>query len=414
MSGFTKNHYVRFISETKCQLKEYLGQIEPVLPYEYNKKDIISVIEVYYPYEWRIIVERYKEYSQAEKKLQKFGKRPRYKMPTPEHLLFGLKVTKHLLSPEHMEWHRSNYFCDERVRNVEQFISIRKKKVSKRDDRIKKALERAQCMEPEFLERLMGLYDRKNVSQKDKVYIIKELEKYYCPKVVNFFKKIAHSEINFQLREEAVHHLLSLGHFAELRKQKYMKVHVKNRNKRQQVLKKYAKERFSIEAIPEELEYRIHNSAEQNIKLYDYFISHSSADHDAVQTVIDTLNKRGINVYCDWISDSDYLKRHLVCDATLDVIEKRLHQSTYVLFIASENSFASIWVKYELNYFHDLGRKIFYIDISSIAEEDINIDFIEMKDTWYIDTEYKSKNFIHETRYAMGHGSSGTSIVRCV
>ena len=260
MSGFTKNHYVRFISETKCQLKEYLGQIEPVLPYEYNKKDIISVIEVYYPYEWRIIVERYKEYSQADKKLQKFGKRPRYKMPTPEHLLFGLKVTKHLLSPEHMEWHRSNYFCDERVRNVEQFISIRKKKVSKRDDRIKKALERAQCMEPEFLERLMGLYDRKNVSQKDKVYIIKELEKYYCPKVVNFFKKIAHSEINFQLREEAVHHLLSLGHFAELRKQKYMKVHVKNRNKRQQLLKKYAKELLSIEAIPEELEYRIRKS----------------------------------------------------------------------------------------------------------------------------------------------------------
>ena len=152
-------------------------------------KDIISAIEVYYPYEWRIIVERYKEYSQADKKLQKFGKRPRYRMPTPEHLLFGLKVTKHLLSPEHMEWHRSNYFCDERVRNVEQFISIRKKKVSKRDDRIKKALKRTQRMEPEFLERLMGLYDRKNVSQKDKVYIIKELEKYYCPKVVNFFNE---------------------------------------------------------------------------------------------------------------------------------------------------------------------------------------------------------------------------------
>ena len=168
-----------------------------------------------------------------------------------------------------------------------------------------------------------------------------------------------------------------------------MKSHVNNRNRRQYLLNEYAKERFSIDAIPEELEYRIHNSREQKIKTYDYFISHSSADHDAVQSVIDMLNKRNINVYCDWISDSDYLKRHLVCDATLDVIEKRLQQSKYILFIASENSYASKWVKYELNYFHNLGRKIFYIDISNISKEGMGFDFIEMKDGWYIDTEYQ-------------------------
>ena len=389
MSGFTKYHYERFISDTKFQLKQYIEKIEPILPYEYSKKDVISAIEVYYPYEWRIIVERYKEYVRADKKLQKIGKSPRYRMPSPEKILFDLPVTKHLLSPEQMELHRTNYLCSERVRRADQFISERKKKISRRDNRINKALERTQRMEPEFLDRLMGLYDRKNVRKKDKVYIIKELEKYYCPKVVCFFKKIAHSEINSQLREEAVRHLLSFGHFAELRKQKYMKSHVNNRNRRQYLLNEYAKERFSIDAIPEELEYRIHNSREQKIKTYDYFISHSSADHDAVQSVIDMLNKRNINVYCDWISDSDYLKRHLVCDATLDVIEKRLQQSKYILFIASENSYASKWVKYELNYFHNLGRKIFYIDISNISKEGMGFDFIEMKDGWYIDTEYQ-------------------------
>ena len=44
-------------------------------------------------------------------------------------------------------------------------------KIEKRQEKIEKAKKRAQEMEPEFLDTLMGLYDRKNTSQKDKVYI---------------------------------------------------------------------------------------------------------------------------------------------------------------------------------------------------------------------------------------------------
>lgn len=60
-------------------------------------------------------------------------------------------------------------------------------KIEKRQEKIEKAKKRAQEMEPEFLDALMGLYDRKNTSQKDKVYIFLELEKYYCKKTINFF-----------------------------------------------------------------------------------------------------------------------------------------------------------------------------------------------------------------------------------
>ncbi len=35
-------------------------------------------------------------------------------------------------------------------------------------------------------------------------------------------------------------------------------------------------------------------------------------------------NQQGNNVFCDWISNVDYLKRNQMCDATLRVIEKRL------------------------------------------------------------------------------------------
>lgn len=32
-------------------------------------------------------------------------------------------------------------------------------------------------------------------------------------------------------------------------------------------------------------------------------------------------NKKGHNIFCDWINDVDYLKRHLICEATVKVIE---------------------------------------------------------------------------------------------
>lgn len=58
------------------------------------------------------------------------------------------------------------------------------------------------------------------------------------------------------------------------------------------------------------------------IKEYDFFISHSSKDSFSVQKLIVYENQQGNNVFCDWISDADYLKRNLMCDATLRVIEK--------------------------------------------------------------------------------------------
>ena len=96
---------------------------------------------------------------------------------------------------------------------------------------------------------------------------------------------------------------------------------------------------------------RINNNAmEQRLKSYDYFISHSSIDYENVQKLIYELNNKRKNVYCDWINDTDYLKRKLVCDATLMVIRKRIEQSKAIIWVESQESSDSIWVKYELNY----------------------------------------------------------------
>ena len=91
--------------------------------------------------------------------------------------------------------------------------------------------------------------------------------------------------------------------------------------------------------------------------------------------------------FCDWINDVDYLKRHLVCDATLKVLERRMEQSRALIFVESENSRNSIWCKYELNYFNELKKPIF-----TITKENIDagvFDLQPMNSDWYIDPNYK-------------------------
>ena len=392
MPGYTKHEYENFIQDTRNSLKKYVKAISITLPEEYGPQDIIQAIEQYYPYEWRMINERYAEYTKADKKLAKFNKKRRYNMPSPCKILLGLSETKKLLADDAIRQHKIFIETGGGVKAVEAFSSERTRKNAKREGIIAKALERAQRVEPEFLDRLIGLYDRKNTTQKDRVYIMHELEKYYCPKTISFFQRIAHSELNFQLRERAVQHLLSLGHYAKLRKQKYMQSHAGNKKRRENLLHEYAKEKYLIEAIPQELEYRIRNSKEQQIKTYDYFISHSAIDYEMVQVLIDKLNAEGRNVYCDWISDSDYLKRQLLCDATLDVIEKRISQSKAILLLDSNNSRKSMWVQYELNYAQEQGKPLFSIDIGRVNDGIAEITVLQ--GNWYINLEYKQIKLI--------------------
>lgn len=106
-------------------------------------------------------------------------------------------------------------------------------------------------------------------------------------------------------------------------------------------------------------------------------------------------NNKGKDVFCDWINDVDYLKRHLVCEATLKVIEKRLEQSIALIFVESENSLNSVWCKYELNYFSELKRPIYIIKKSDIDNK--IFELIHMKEKWFADPNYKKLALIKGT-----------------
>ena len=121
---------------------------------------------------------------------------------------------------------------------------------------------------------------------------------------------------------------------------------------------------------------------------FDFFVSHSSQDYNKIQKLIQKLNKQKKNVYCDWINDTDYLKRKLVGTSTLEVIKKRIQQSKALIWVRSDASLRSNWVKYELNYAQILGKEIFYIDANEIDNEILK--YFKHDEFWFEDEDFEN------------------------
>lgn len=392
MAGFTKHMYENDLMQININLSKYLDKIISLLPYNYDFEEVKALLEKYYPYEWFIINEKFKYYCIKEDCLIKKEKKSRFKMDDPNILIKKSSVYQHIMGSEYISQHHAQYSEEVRKRNEECFAVERSSKIIRIYNKIDKAKLKTQQIEPEFLDVLMGLYDKNTTTQKDKVYILLELQKYYCSKNLLFFSKKVDTEYNPQLRRMAFEHLQSVGFQPVLRRQKYMRIPSRNKKRREYLKNVYSKEKYSIKAIPEELEYRIENSKEQLIKSYDFFISHSSIDYIAVQSLIKYLNTNNKNIYCDWINDDDYLKRKLIGIATLSVIEKRLQQSKAIIFIISDNSLNSKWCKYELNYFYELGKSIYTIQIDDLMEGNFNYRLLDTP--WFYDAEYRKKSVL--------------------
>ena len=335
MSGVTKSIYERDIIEICKMWNKQLKTIERILPQYYSKEDIIALLKHFYPHEWNSVQLKYEYYTIKDKHLKRIKGRTRYNMEMPEKLIEQSQVFIRIISLIGKKAYSHSFNQADVNKEYQHLWKKRKPKIERINAKIERAKLKTQQITPEFLDQLIGLYERKNTTQKDRMYILLEIKKYYSPKIINFFFKLNDTEINKQLREIAFYHLQSFNYQPRLRKQKYMLVRTQNKKKKEYLKKDYAFQRYEIPLDPDELEYRINNSLEQSIKSYDFFISHSSKDSKLVQNLIFHLNSKGKNVYCDWISDSDYLKRNLVREATLKVIEKRLEQSKAIILALS-------------------------------------------------------------------------------
>ena len=397
MAGFTKHISENYKRDTANQMTKILRSIQEVLPQYYTEDDIVSLIIRFYPHEWQGIKYKKEYYDIKDKCLVRLGKKARHKMLSARQMLSKNKLYVKINSVEYKKQHAINFNVEEYKERLEKLKSKRVPKILRIDSKIAKAKEKTQSVIPSFLDELIGLYIRKNTSQKDKVYILTELMKYYNNEVIRFFFKLNDIELNIQLREMAFKHLQSFNYSPRLRRRKYMRVNTKNKKRKDYLQKVYPFEKYVIPQNPDELEYRINNGKEQKIKTYDFFISHSSSDSNLVQKLITFQNSKGKNIFCDWINDADYLKRNLLCEATLKVIEKRLEQSNALLFVKTSNSLDSVWCKYELNYFYELNKPIYVIDGENIQKGIYNINKYPVSE--YLNKEYKNLALLKSLKF---------------
>ncbi|MDD1016070.1 toll/interleukin-1 receptor domain-containing protein [Pseudomonas rubra] len=121
---------------------------------------------------------------------------------------------------------------------------------------------------------------------------------------------------------------------------------------------------------PADLADKLKSGSIQSRKVFDLFISHSYKDNDLVRRLLPVLNENGFNIYCDWTSDNDFLRRELVSEYTEAVIKVRIEQSARVLFLQTEKSVnenggvLSPWVKIELEHASIINKEILCINLT--------------------------------------------------
>lgn len=266
MSGVTKKIYERDIIEICKMWNKQLKTIERILPQYYSKEDIIALLKQFYPHEWNSVQFKYEYYTIKDKHLKRIKGRTRYNMEMPEKLIEQSQVFKRISSSISKKAYSHSFNQADVDQEYQQLWRKRKPKIDRVYAKIEKAKLKTQQVTPDFLDQLIGIYERKNTTQKDRMYILLELKKYYNPKIINFFFKLNDTEINKQLREIAFYHLQSFNYQPRLRKQKYMQVRTQNKKKKEYLKKDYAFQRYEIPLNPDELDYRINNSLEQSIK----------------------------------------------------------------------------------------------------------------------------------------------------
>lgn len=384
MPGVTQRKYIGELMRFNKSLKRPLNLISEVLPYDYNFNDILELFKELYPFEWKTIEQRYNVYSQKDKHLKSVGKKIRYKPQPPNVYLKSLPKIKNMLSNGVKSVHKNSFDEENKNRQLEILRKKRNNSITRKQNEINRIKQNIQEIEPEFIDIFINAYHQKGILTEGKLEILNELKKYECKKTLEFFYKINDAERNDQVREEAFNYLQKTGNYVKLRK--------KFKGKQ----KSYMTEEFNFSMTPEDLVKRLEEKSVQNLKKYDFFISHSYKDSKLVLEIKNILNEKGYVVYYDWSSDNDFLKRNLVSEYTEIVLKKRITQSNKILFLRTtntlndDNEFLSKWVKMEIDYANKIRKEIVAIDF--IKDEKCQFDTINYKsDIKYLYLENKSK-----------------------
>lgn len=115
-------------------------------------------------------------YSHQDRTLYRHVRKTRYQVKSLDYYLNDRPITN-LLNQCYIANRAKEFDEIARASAESEFIKSRNNANLKKKEKVDAAKRKAQEVEPEFLEKMIGLYDRKRTSQKDRIYILHELYK---------------------------------------------------------------------------------------------------------------------------------------------------------------------------------------------------------------------------------------------
>lgn len=346
--GRAKRKYCGELIRFQKTLREPIRNVLAIMPKGFTDKDFLSEFKLLYSYLWDDVRAKAKEYRRMDNGLKKKGFPKRYFFPSPA--VYVKKVSTPIIKNKALH-EKLILETEEREHFRRTLLEECIKKIKKRKSKLEANLKYTQKVTPSYSNYYIQTYfhcKQANPIDVDTRYaVLVEASKYKSPITIKFLHSVNASERNYHLRNFAFQALQRFG-IKEVRLRKNRKG------------KKKAGDKIMPTPIetPDDLIHSIYNSQLEQMKKYDLFLSHSSFDSELLLSLKSVLNRCNINVYVDWVSDRNALKRELTNANTAKTIIERLKSSKALLYIHTQASQNSKWTPWELGFFHALKGKI--------------------------------------------------------
>ena len=346
--GRMKRKYNAELIRFDKTLRKPIHNVLSIMPKGFTDKEFLCEFKLLYSYLWDDVCAKAKEYRRMDNGLEKKGFPKRYFFPTPA--MYIKKVSTPIIKNKALH-EKLILYSEERMNFRNSLIKECAIKRQKREVKLETNLKYIQKVTPSYSNYYIQTYfhcKQSNPIDVDTRYaILFEASKYKSPITIKFLHKVNASERNYHLRYFAFQALQKFG-VKDVRLQK-------NRKGKKKVGDKIVP--IPIET-PDDLIHSIYNSQLEQMKKYDLFLSHSSFDSELLLSLKSVLNHSNVNVYVDWVSDRNALKRELTNINTANTIIERLKSSKALLYIHTQASQNSKWTPWELGFFHALKGKI--------------------------------------------------------
>lgn len=143
-------------------------------------------------------------------------------------------------------------------------------------------------------------------------------------------------------------------------------------------------------------------SLNEDLDIYDIFLSHSYSDKELIYSVKSELEAYGYKVYIDWIDDNQ-LSREEVTKDTAEILKNRMDRAKSLVFVTTENSINSKWMPWELGYFDGKNGKVAILPVlKTLNDEFKGQEYLGLYD--YITKNHLNKLFISNRKNPIKNG----------